>query len=276
MPTRTQAQNGSLRRVACPPTLHAPLQDPLRSAPSACSKEGGELVKQFEKTLPFELTTSQRQVSTEIEADLMTSAPMLRLLQGALDLARRWWRRISALRCLSSGFQVALMAPTEILAEQHCISFRTWFGPLGIRVGWLSGKTRAAERKQVLQELTSGECQLLIGTHALFQDQIQYKSLGLIIVDEQHRFGVHQRLSLRDKGGKDKLIPHQLVMTATPIPRTLAMSAYADLECSVISELPPGRTPVNTALISNSRRARVTDRILQPVTQASKPTGYAL
>ena len=122
---------------------------------------------------------------------------------------------------------------------------------------------RAAERKQVLQELTSGECQLLIGTHALFQDQIQYKSLGLIIIDEQHRFGVHQRLSLRDKGGKDKLSPHQLVMTATPIPRTLAMSAYADLECSVISELPPGRTPVNTALISNSRRARVTDRILQ-------------
>ena len=232
-----------------------------RQAPAL--KEGGELVKQFEKTLPFELTTSQRQVSAEIEADLMTSAPMLRLLQGDVGSGKTLVAALSALRCLSSGFQVALMAPTEILAEQHCISFRTWFGPLGIRVGWLSGKTRAAERKQVLQELTSGECQLLIGTHALFQDQIQYNSLGLIIVDEQHRFGVHQRLSLRDKGGKDKLSPHQLVMTATPIPRTLAMSAYADLECSVISELPPGRTPVNTALISNSRRAQVTDRILQ-------------
>ncbi|MEC7550605.1 MAG: ATP-dependent DNA helicase RecG, partial [Pseudomonadota bacterium] len=232
-----------------------------RQAPAL--EEGGELVKQFEKTLPFELTTSQRQVYAEIEADLMTSAPMLRLLQGDVGSGKTLVAALSALRCLSSGFQVALMAPTEILAEQHCISFRTWFGPLGIRVGWLSGKTRAAERKQVLQELTSGECQLLIGTHALFQDQIQYKSLGLIIVDEQHRFGVHQRLSLRDKGGKDKLSPHQLVMTATPIPRTLAMSAYADLECSVISELPPGRTPVNTALISNSRRARVTDRILQ-------------
>ena len=232
-----------------------------RQAPAL--KEGGELVKLFEKTLPFELTTSQRQVSAEIEADLMTSAPMLRLLQGDVGSGKTLVAALSALRCLSSGFQVALMAPTEILAEQHCISFRTWFGPLGIRVGWLSGKTRAAERKQVLQELTSGECQLLIGTHALFQDQIQYKSLGLIIVDEQHRFGVHQRLSLRDKGGKDKLSPHQLVMTATPIPRTLAMSAYADLECSVISELPPGRTPVNTALISNSRRAQVTDRILQ-------------
>ena len=232
-----------------------------RQAPAL--KEGGELVKLFEKTLPFELTTSQRQVSKEIEADLMTSAPMLRLLQGDVGSGKTLVAALSALRCLSSGFQVALMAPTEILAEQHCISFRTWFGPLGIRVGWLSGKTRAAERKQVLQELTSGECQLLIGTHALFQDQIQYKSLGLIIVDEQHRFGVHQRLSLRDKGGKDKLSPHQLVMTATPIPRTLAMSAYADLECSVISELPPGRTPVNTALISNSRRAQVTDRILQ-------------
>lgn len=232
-----------------------------RQAPAL--KEGGELVKQFEKTLPFELTTSQRQVSAEIEADLMTSAPMLRLLQGDVGSGKTLVAALSALRCLSSGFQVALMAPTEILAEQHCVSFRAWFGPLGIRVGWLSGKTRAAERKQVLQELTSGECQLLIGTHALFQDQVQYKSLGLIIVDEQHRFGVHQRLSLRDKGGKDKLSPHQLVMTATPIPRTLAMSAYADLECSVISELPPGRTPVNTALISNSRRAQVTNRILQ-------------
>ena len=232
-----------------------------RRAPAL--KEGGELVKQFEKTLPFELTTSQRQVSAEIEADLMTSAPMLRLLQGDVGSGKTLVAALSALRCLSSGFQVALMAPTEILAEQHCISFRTWFGPLGIRVGWLSGKTRAAERKQVLQELKSGECQLLIGTHALFQDQVEYRSLGLIIVDEQHRFGVHQRLSLRDKGGKEKLSPHQLVMTATPIPRTLAMSAYADLECSVISELPPGRTPVNTALISNSRRAQVTDRILQ-------------
>ncbi|MFZ8955536.1 MAG: ATP-dependent DNA helicase RecG [Pseudohongiellaceae bacterium] len=225
--------------------------------------EGGELVKQFEKTLPFELTASQRQVSAEIEADLMTSTPMLRLLQGDVGSGKTLVAALSALKCLSSGFQVALMAPTEILAEQHCVSFRAWFEPLGIRVGWLSGKTRAAERRQVLQELTSGECQLLIGTHALFQDQVQYKSLGLIIVDEQHRFGVHQRLSLRDKGGKDRLSPHQLVMTATPIPRTLAMSAYADLECSVISELPPGRTPVNTALISNSRRAQVTERILQ-------------
>ena len=225
--------------------------------------QGGELVKQFEKTLPFELTASQRQVSAEIEADLMTSTPMLRLLQGDVGSGKTLVAALSALRCLSSGFQVALMAPTEILAEQHCVSFRAWFEPLGIRVGWLSGKTRAAERKQVLQELTSGECQLLIGTHALFQDRVHYKSLGLIIVDEQHRFGVHQRLSLRDKGGKDRLSPHQLVMTATPIPRTLAMSAYADLECSVISELPPGRTPVNTALISNSRRAQVTERILQ-------------
>jgi len=232
-----------------------------RHAPAL--KEGGELVKQFEKTLPFNLTASQREVSAEIDADLMTSTPMLRLLQGDVGSGKTLVAALSALRCLSSGFQVALMAPTEILAEQHCVSFRAWFGPLGIRVGWLSGKTRAAERKQVLQELTSGECQLLIGTHALFQDQVEYKSLGLIIVDEQHRFGVHQRLSLRDKGGKDKLSPHQLVMTATPIPRTLAMSAYADLECSVISELPPGRTPVNTALISNSRRAQITERILQ-------------
>jgi len=224
-------------------------------------REGSELIKRFEGSLPFKLTASQRQASAEIMDDLMTSTPMLRLLQGDVGSGKTLVAALSSLRCLASGFQVALMAPTEILAEQHCVSFRAWFEPFGIKVGWLSGKTRAAERKQVLQQLLSGECQLLIGTHALFQDQVLYKSLGLIIVDEQHRFGVHQRLSLRDKGGTEKFNPHQLVMTATPIPRTLAMSAYADLECSVISELPPGRTPVNTALISASRRTEVTDRI---------------
>ena len=225
--------------------------------------EGGKLIKRFEGELAFKLTASQRQVSAEIGADLMTSTPMLRLLQGDVGSGKTLVAALSSLRSIASGFQVALMAPTEILAEQHCANFRAWFEPLGIKVGWLSGKTRAAERKQVLQQLLSGECQLLVGTHALFQDQVHYKSLGLIIVDEQHRFGVHQRLSLRDKGRADNLSPHQLVMTATPIPRTLAMSAYADLECSVITELPPGRTPVNTALISNSKRAEVTDRILE-------------
>ena len=153
------------------------------------------------------------------------------------------------------------MAPTEILAEQHLYNFEQWFIPLGIEMGWLSGKTKGTARAQQLHDLMHGKCQLLIGTHALFQDDVEYKKLGLIIIDEQHRFGVHQRLALRDKASAGTINPHQLVMTATPIPRTLAMSAYADLDSSVINELPPGRTPVNTAIISSDRRSEVIDRI---------------
>ena len=168
---------------------------------------------------------------------------------------------LTALHAISCGYQVALMAPTEILAEQHLTNFGQWFTPLEINVGWLSGKTKGASRTQQLLELTNGECQLLIGTHALFQDEVIYKKLGLIIIDEQHRFGVHQRLALRDKAAAGAVNPHQLVMTATPIPRTMAMSAYADLDSSVINELPPGRTPVNTAIISSTKREEVIKRI---------------
>jgi ATP-dependent DNA helicase RecG len=153
------------------------------------------------------------------------------------------------------------MAPTELLAEQHHINFCQWLEPLGINVGWLSGKSKGSLRSQQLESLEDGSCQLIIGTHALFQEGVNYKRLGLIIIDEQHRFGVHQRLALREKATVNKLSPHQLVMTATPIPRTLAMSAYADLDCTIIDELPPGRTPVNTAVISSERRESVTERI---------------
>ena len=186
---------------------------------------------------------------------------MLRLLQGDVGSGKTVVAALTALHAISSGHQVAIMAPTEILGEQHLFNFEQWFVPLGIKVGWLSGKTKGAARAQQLHELVSGQCQLLIGTHALFQDEVVYKKLGLIIIDEQHRFGVHQRLALRDKASAGAINPHQLVMTATPIPRTLAMSAYADLDSSVINELPPGRTPVNTAIISSDRRSEVIDRI---------------
>jgi ATP-dependent DNA helicase RecG len=203
----------------------------------------------------------QQHAYQEISRDLASTCPMLRLLQGDVGSGKTVVAALSALQAISNGYQVALMAPTEILAEQHLDNFSQWFEPLGIDVGWLSGKSKGSVRDAQLDSLASGQCQLLIGTHALFQEKVAYHRLGLIIVDEQHRFGVHQRLALRDKAANDALIPHQLVMTATPIPRTLAMSAYADLDNSIIAELPPGRTPVNTAVISSERRDQVIERI---------------
>ncbi|MCG8413822.1 MAG: ATP-dependent DNA helicase RecG [Pseudomonadales bacterium] len=222
-----------------------------------------ELTAQFLSSLQFELTGAQQRAYSEIAQDLSSVSPMLRLLQGDVGSGKTVVSALAALKAISNGYQVALMAPTEILAEQHYMNFMQWLDPLGIRVGWLSGKTKAATRKSTLADLASGTTQLIIGTHALFQESVDYQKLGLVIIDEQHRFGVHQRLALRDKGEAANINPHQLVMTATPIPRTLAMSAYADLDCSVIDELPPGRTPVNTVLISNERREEVISRIEQ-------------
>lgn len=221
------------------------------------------LLARFLDQLPFTLTGAQLRVAREIATDLAASHPMLRLLQGDVGSGKTVIAALSALQSIAAGYQVALMAPTEILAEQHLANFTQWFAPLGIDVGWLSGKTKGTMRKAQLKSLVTGECQLLIGTHALFQDEVHYARLGLIIIDEQHRFGVHQRLALRDKAALGELNPHQLVMTATPIPRTLAMSAYADLDNSIIDELPPGRTPVNTAIISSERRPQVIESIEQ-------------
>ena len=220
-----------------------------------------QLITRFLRHFPFSLTLAQQEAYRQIAADLESACPMLRLLQGDVGSGKTVVAALAALHAIGDGYQVALMAPTEILAEQHLINFRAWFEPLDISVGWLSGKTRATARKQTLQALATGECRLAIGTHALFQEGVAYQRLGLIIVDEQHRFGVHQRLALRDKAVDTRLNPHQLVMTATPIPRTLAMSAYADLDSSVINELPPGRTPVNTAIVSSERRDQVIERI---------------
>jgi ATP-dependent DNA helicase RecG len=220
-----------------------------------------ELITAFLTQLPFTLTNGQLGASAEINEDLQSGEPMLRLLQGDVGSGKTVVAALTALHAIGNGYQVALMAPTEILAEQHFRNFQDWLTPLGINVGWLSGKIKRAQRREQLQNTLTGVTQLLIGTHALFQEGVEYNKLGLIIIDEQHRFGVHQRLALREKSLKDNLTPHQLVMTATPIPRTLAMSAYADLDCSVIAELPPGRIPISTALIGSERREEVVARI---------------
>ncbi len=226
-------------------------------------KPTGACTRVLLSRLPFALTAAQQRVYQEIASDMNQSLPMLRLLQGDVGSGKTVVAALSALQAVENGFQAAIMAPTELLAEQHLINFSQWLEPLGIKVGWLSGKVKGRKRDQELMRLVNGDVQVVIGTHALFQADVHFARLGLVIIDEQHRFGVHQRMALRDKGVEGQQLPHQLVMTATPIPRTLAMSAYADLEVSVIDELPPGRTPVRTLIVSGERRSEVVERIHQ-------------
>lgn len=220
----------------------------------------GALREQLLAGLSFRLTTAQKRVGEEVAGDLRQPHPMLRLVQGDVGSGKTVVAALAALAAIESGYQVALMAPTELLAEQHLHNFRHWLTPLGIEVQWLAGKITAKARKQALAHVADG-APIVIGTHALMQEGVAFAKLGLVIVDEQHRFGVQQRLALHDKGKHGELVPHQLVLTATPIPRTLAMSAYADLDVSSIDELPPGRTPVQTIVISNTRRDEVIERI---------------
>jgi ATP-dependent DNA helicase RecG len=222
-----------------------------------------ELNQDFLASLPFSPTNAQTRVVKEIRQDLLKNMPMMRLVQGDVGSGKTLVAGLAALTAIGQGYQVALMAPTEILAEQHAINFKKWFEPLNIKVGWLVGKTKVKERREALTHIASGEMQLVIGTHALFQEKVIFDKLTLIIIDEQHKFGVHQRLSLREKGAFDGNYPHQLIMTATPIPRTLAMTAYADLDTSVIDELPPGRTPITTVALPDTRRDDVIERIRQ-------------
>lgn len=219
------------------------------------------LKKELLAQLPFTPTSAQARVVAEVEADLAQPYPMLRLVQGDVGSGKTLVAALVALAAIEAGYQVALMAPTELLAEQHAQSFAMWFEPMGIQVGWLAGKSKGKAREATLQALAQGDIQLVVGTHALFQEAVQFKNLALVIIDEQHRFGVHQRLALRQKGEQLGQHPHQLVMTATPIPRTLAMTAYADLATSVIDELPPGRTPVQTVAIPDTRRDQVIERL---------------
>jgi len=225
----------------------------------------------FEKNLPFKLTAAQKRVVVDIQADLLKAFPMQRLVQGDVGSGKTVVAALAALQVIESNYQVAIMAPTEILAEQHYTNFINWFEPLGISVAWLSGKLKVAPRRESMALIESGEAKLAVGTHALFQDEVVFKNLALVIIDEQHRFGVHQRLALRDKGarydGEKNRAPHQLIMTATPIPRTLSMTAYADLDCSIIDELPPGRTPVETVVMPDTRRAEIIEKIIKACEQ---------
>ncbi|MGP5134940.1 ATP-dependent DNA helicase RecG [Psychrobacter cibarius] len=211
-------------------------------------------------TLSFDLTSAQQRVMKDITADMATSIPMLRLVQGDVGAGKTLVAAGAAGYALDSGWQVAVMAPTEILAEQHLVNFKQWFEPLGIGVGWLAGKQTAKQRREALEAVAENTVQIVVGTHALFQEQVQFAKLGLVIIDEQHRFGVEQRMALTNKGVANST-PHQLIMTATPIPRTLAMSVYGDMDTSIIDELPPGRTPITTVTIDRNRRDEVIERI---------------
>ncbi len=219
------------------------------------------LRKQFLHGLGFALTGAQARVIAEIDADLATNLPMLRLLQGDVGAGKTAVAAAIALNALARGHQVAIMAPTELLAEQHRRNFEQWYTPLSLPVHLLTGRLGAKARRQVIADIAVGDPCLVVGTHALFQEGVSYPRLGLVIVDEQHRFGVHQRLALWDKGATGDRRPHQLIMTATPIPRTLSMTAYADLDVSILDELPPKRQPVRTVVIPDSRRAEIVERI---------------
>jgi ATP-dependent DNA helicase RecG len=225
------------------------------------------LVSALLKSLPFALTQAQQKVALEIERDLQQPHPMQRLLQGDVGSGKTIVACMAALQGIESGWQVALMAPTEILAEQHYRKMQSWLAPLQIQIAWLTGSQSKKEREAALNAIGSGEAQLVVGTHALFQDTVTFHKLGLAIIDEQHRFGVQQRLALRKKGQPE---PHQLMMSATPIPRTLSMSYYADLDVSVIDELPPGRTPIVTRLVTDERRGEILQRVREACIQGNQ------
>ncbi|WP_429191260.1 ATP-dependent DNA helicase RecG [Aeromonas veronii] len=233
-------------------------------------KPAPTLVKQLLGALPFKPTGAQSRVVAEISKDLQQSHPMMRLVQGDVGSGKTLVAALAALQAIGNGCQVGLMAPTELLAEQHAINFAKWLEPLGIGVGWLAGKQKGKAREEALAAIKDGSVKMVVGTHAIFQEQVVFQRLALVIIDEQHRFGVHQRLALREKGEREGVHPHQLIMTATPIPRTLAMTAYADLDTSVIDELPPGRTPITTVALPDSRRGDVIERVKLACTEGKQ------
>jgi ATP-dependent DNA helicase RecG len=236
------------------------LRETMRAQQAPPLPPAKKLPKEYLANLGFKPTGAQQRVGVEIAYDLAQNEPMLRLVQGDVGAGKTVVAAMAALQAIEAGYQVALMAPTEILAEQHYLNFQRWFEPLGLEVAWLAGKLKGKARAASLERIAAG-APMVVGTHALFQSEVQFARLALVVIDEQHRFGVQQRLALRQKGVEGRLSPHQLIMTATPIPRTLAMSAYADLDTSVLDELPPGRTPVNTVTITDSRREEVVERV---------------
>lgn len=254
------AQNLSLRRVRKNLQLNlAPICD-----------QSTRVSENFLANLAFKLTSAQERVLQEITNDMHQKKPMLRLVQGDVGSGKTVVAALTMLKAVENGFQAALMAPTELLAEQHFRQFQTWFKPLGIEVAYLTSQLSTKIKKSYLTDISSGKSQLIIGTHALFQADVDFKSLGAVVIDEQHRFGVHQRLALWQKGVMQHHVPHQLILTATPIPRTLAMVFYADLDVSIIDELPPGRTPITTVVIPAHRRDEITERIRRSCSQGKQ------
>lgn len=246
--------------------LHLNKKFKCKMAPALCKSEG--YLQGFLDHLPFKLTKAQERVSQEINVDLKRAQPMLRLVQGDVGSGKTVIAALALLQAYENGYQAVMMAPTELLAEQHYRVFKQLFEPLGIEVAFLSGKINAREKKTTLTAIKNDNVRVIVGTHALFQEDVHFARLALVIIDEQHRFGVHQRALLHEKGAhQENDVPHQLVMTATPIPRTLAMSFYADLNCSIIDELPPGRMPIRTSIIDSSRRNEVIARIREALKQ---------
>jgi len=241
-------------------SLHR-LRHEVQQQPAFALTNPGRLRQQLIHQLGFELTEAQQRVISEILQDLKQTRPMLRLVQGDVGSGKTVVAAMAVAQAIEQGYQAAVMAPTEILAEQHFRNFKHWFDQLGIHVNWLVGSLQGNARMEALTAIANGSAQVVVGTHALFQDGVVFKKLALIVIDEQHRFGVHQRLALKEKGMHNDFHPHQLIMTATPIPRTLSMLAYADLDFSVIDELPPGRKPVNTVLIPQHRREEIIERV---------------
>jgi ATP-dependent DNA helicase RecG len=229
-----------------------------------------DLVNDFLSALPFDMTAAQARVNNIILQDIEKKHPMMRLVQGDVGSGKTVVAAIACIKAIESCYQAAIMAPTEILAEQHYQNFSAWLKPLGVEVAWLSGKLKGKKREHMLELIASGQAAMIVGTHALFQKEVKFNRLALVVVDEQHRFGVHQRLALREKGERAGYIPHQLIMTATPIPRSLAMTAYADLDYSVIDELPPGRIPVKTVVVPEDRRDEVIARVKNACTQGKQ------
>jgi ATP-dependent DNA helicase RecG len=269
---QAKRERALLRAPVLQPRPQPSALDPPGSGPEpaaaqpASGQDGLPLHERLLAALPFELTAAQRRVGQEIVLDLRRFVPMHRLLQGDVGSGKTVVAALAAAVCIDAGWQCALMAPSEILATQHFAKLVSWLQPLGITVAWLTGSQKTKERREMLALIASGAAQLVVGTHAIIQDKVQFKNLALAIIDEQHRFGVAQRLALRGKL-VDSLEPHLLMMTATPIPRTLAMSYYADLDVSTIDELPPGRTPIITKVVNDARRDEVVERIRAQITQ---------
>jgi ATP-dependent DNA helicase RecG len=237
------------------------LREQARKEKAPALTDTSHSVQRFIDSLPYRLTGAQQRVVDEIAADTRLPNPMMRLIQGDVGSGKTVVAATACLLAMTNAVQAAFMAPTELLAEQHWQNFSAWFRDFDFHLAWLSGSQKQADRRASLAAIESGEARLVVGTHALFQEGVKFNKLGLIVIDEQHRFGVHQRMALRDKGVTGGTHPHQLVMTATPIPRTLAMAAYADLDTSVIDELPPGRQPVQTIAIPDTRRPQVVERV---------------